>query len=422
MRAPVARLALAALTAVFLAACNDTPDRLLAPRASPSKVVIVDRPPPIPVGSCNPALIICAMTLNVDVSTGNGVTCSVRASGAAFCWGDNYYGMLGAGVYSLPETCTPYLTSQLHPCATKPLAVAGGRAFAAISVGADHVCAIEKGTGAGFCWGAAQAGQLGSPQSVPFLTTPTAVAIPSDDTIPLSFTSISAGGSSTCGITNKSFEYCWGSGFGAPPVRQTRNSTVSFRSVSTGETSPCAIDLSGNSCKGFNHPYAFIGQATTASHFCQISASGITECWGTNTFGQLGNASTGGTATQPGAVSGTVPFQFVSTGAFHTCALNGGAAFCWGSNRFYQLGIGSTSSGSNIPLAVAVPSGNPQFTKIAAGGGHTCALDSQGGVWCWGLDDVGQVGNGGSLTVTDPNVPPYWAGIAQPVRAANPLQ
>jgi alpha-tubulin suppressor-like RCC1 family protein len=422
MRVPVARLALAALLSIVLAACNDTPDRLLAPSAAPSRVIVINPPPPA-VGPCNPAFVICAMTLNVDVSTGNGVTCSVRASGAAFCWGDNYQGMLGAGVYLLPETCTPYRTTQAHPCATKPLAVAGGKAFTAISVGADHVCAIEKGTGAGYCWGAAQFGQLGSAQTVPFLTTPTAVAIPSDDTIPLSFTSISAGGSSTCGITNRSLEYCWGTGFSpSTPVRQNRNPIVSFRSVSTGETSQCAIDVSGNSCKGFNHPYAFIGQATTASHYCQISNSGITECWGSNSDGQLGNSTTGGTTTQPTTVSGTVQFQFVSTGATHTCALSGGAAFCWGSNRFYQMGIGSTSGGSNIPEAVAVPSGNPQYTKIAAGGGHTCALDRLGGVWCWGLDDVGQIGNGGSITVTDPNVPANWAGIAQPVHAANPLQ
>ncbi len=413
MRAPVVQLGLAALVAILLAACNDKPDAgdLLAPR-TPSKTYVTQLPPQ----PCSPRIVLCAMNWNVDVSTGNGVTCSVKMTGQAFCWGDNYTGMLGAGVYSLPEQCTPFGTTATHPCSTKPLLVTGGHSFSAISVGGDHVCAIQTGTGAAFCWGSANQGQLGISTRTPFLTSPTAVGPPQSGA-PLTFASISAGGSSTCGITTNALEFCWGAGFGSTPV-QPAGAVGTFKSVSVATASSCALDATGNSCNGANSPYVFLGPATTASHFCQIASSAITECWGTNTYGQLGI----GNATQTNKVTrvqGPVAFQSVSTGAFHTCALSGAAAFCWGGNQYYELGTGSTALSASSPVAVAVPSSHPQDVKIAAGGGHTCALDNTGGVWCWGLNDVGQVGAGFSLTQTDASAPyaSYFAGVAQPTLA-----
>jgi len=36
------------------------------------------------------------------------------------------------------------------------------------------------------------------------------------------------------------------------------------------------------------------------------------------------------------------------------------------------------------------------FTAIAAGSGHSLALDTNGNAWAWGYDGYGQLGDGGS--------------------------
>lgn len=98
--------------------------------------------------------------------------------------------------------------------------------------------------------------------------------------------------------------------------------------------------------------------------------------------------------------------QGVDAGSHHTCAaISTGAVKCWGRNDFGQLGDGGTTN-SNSP--VVVPSLNG--TKVAAGGhrtstpqsAHTCALVSAGAAKCWGNNSSGQLGN---LSTTSSNTP-----------------
>src|SRR5581483_3834219 len=118
-------------------------------------------------------------------------------------------------------------------------------------------------------------------------------------------------------------------------------------------------------------------------------------CFGGNDHGQLGDGTTTPrplpTATLP-LPSGEPPAA-VAAGAAHTCAVDSvGNAFCWGRGDDGQLGDGGTAD-SAAPVAVIVPAGAP-LTAIAAGAAHTCAVDSAGGVWCWGRGSDGQLGLG----------------------------
>lgn len=82
----------------------------------------------------------------------------------------------------------------------------------------------------------------------------------------------------------------------------------------------------------------------------------------------------------------------VFTGGSHSCLLDQvGGVFCWGDNRFGQLGNGTTRP-HFVPMQVAgLESG---VSSLALGDEHTCALLQTGGVKCWGGNYYGQLGNG----------------------------
>ena len=73
------------------------------------------------------------------ISTGGVTACGLTDDGTAYCWGNNYYGLLGSGSGTASFSATP-------------IAVAGGLKFDVISVGGWHACGIAK-TGYTYCWG-----------------------------------------------------------------------------------------------------------------------------------------------------------------------------------------------------------------------------------------------------------------------------
>jgi alpha-tubulin suppressor-like RCC1 family protein len=95
----------------------------------------------------------------------------------------------------------------------------------------------------------------------------------------------------------------------------------------------------------------------------------------------------------------------IATGDFHTCALlKGGAVQCWGDNTYGQLGNGTTVGGQRV----AVVGLTQAAVAIEAGGFHTCALLNDNSVACWGHNDRGQLGTGNE---TDSLVPVPVVGL-----------
>jgi alpha-tubulin suppressor-like RCC1 family protein len=143
----------------------------------------------------------------------------------------------------------------------------------------------------------------------------------------------------------------------------------------------------------------YVQVSAGGNHSCALLPSGGVKCWGSNQYGQLGNASLGNSAT-PVTVSGISTATAISAGGGHSCAvLASGGVQCWGSGVFGQLGNGSTADSS---VLVAV-SGISTATAVSTGIKHSCALLASGGVRCWGLGGVvGLLGNGGTADSSTP--------------------
>jgi len=88
-----------------------------------------------------------------------------------------------------------------------------------------------------------------------------------------------------------------------------------------------------------------------------------------------------------------VHFDEVTFGEDHTCALSKvGEIYCWGDNDLGQLGVGDNINRKS-PLKISFDSENSiRFRKIKSQLNHTCALTFQGELYCWGENTNGQLG------------------------------
>jgi alpha-tubulin suppressor-like RCC1 family protein len=92
----------------------------------------------------------------------------------------------------------------------------------------------------------------------------------------------------------------------------------------------------------------------------------------------------------PTRIDGLSSIVQIAIGREHICALDrSGQVHCWGLNAMGQLGDG-THSFHDRPTRALVPVAH----SIAAGYRHTCALTAGGDVWCWGWNNRGQLGSG----------------------------
>jgi alpha-tubulin suppressor-like RCC1 family protein len=102
---------------------------------------------------------------------------------------------------------------------------------------------------------------------------------------------------------------------------------------------------------------------------------------------------------------GTTAFQAITARDRHTCGLLfSGVAYCWGMNDVGQLGVDTTpeicSGTSEVACsatALAVDSA-PRFTRLSVGDSHSCALAENGAAYCWGFNAYGQLGRDSALS------------------------
>ena len=129
---------------------------------------------------------------------------------------------------------------------------------------------------------------------------------------------------------------------------------------------------------------------------CALDDAGRAFCWG-GVDGYFGNAphpdSVPPTTARPLAVPKSAGLARLTVGAMSKCALDSGRrAFCWGANQLGEVGDGSLIA----KLSPSAVMGGRAWLTISSGGSHTCGVAEAHVAYCWGNEFRGALGNGGN--------------------------
>jgi alpha-tubulin suppressor-like RCC1 family protein len=321
------------------------------------------------------------------VTSGIGNSCALLATHMVACWGADDDGELGNGkATNLESNPTPSLVSGIDT-ATQ------------VSMGNGHTCAVLE-DGEAKCWGSNYFGMLGDgkPEYQQGATyEPVGVAGLTD------VRGIAAGGAVTCALLTNGHVDCWGADYNG----QLGDGALSEHGE---QDTPIAVS-------GITDAVAI--SAGKDEHVCALLGTGHIDCWGPDSWGQLGNGTPGPEACEEAQPCSATPVEAqgisgatqVSAGVGNTCALlTGGSVECWGEGVKGALG---DFEGEESATPVPVP-GLPAATSMSMGQGVACADLVSGGVDCWGAWIYGIVDGKG---ITHAEATPE-AGLTDPVEVA----
>lgn len=342
---------------------------------------VVRKVPPITITS--PTTSPSQLPTPVKVSTvelGEEHSCVLSVEGSVLCWGSNSTGQLGSAKVNDTFSAAPIKVDF------------EGRRVTALSAGRFHTCAITTENIA-YCWGSNSVGQLGVGSTRSGITVPTRVA---GD---LRFSTVSAGGRSTCGVTTDGRGFCWGRNADNELGKDVGYSSVSpvevaggwrFKIIDVGEASlVCGIEVGGRLlCWGdgddqfgpiernlYSLRFGESLMAVGSDHVCLLQGKVDLRCisWYSNDVPGVGDS-----RETMGRSSGVMPEPFVavSLGFRQTCGLTSdGRAYCWGAQ----------------PTLVNT---NHRFVSLVVRGSRQCGVTATNSLYCWGTnaDGVSQSG------------------------------
>ena len=323
----------------------------------------------------------------VHISAGGDHTCAVKEDGKAFCWGKGSGGRLGYGGTTSSPTPKAIGSVEVRD------KMKSGFLVNRISTGLDHTCAL-KSNGTVSCWGQQSSGRLGNNitrQGSVFKDVPIqVVGVDGTGTFD-SVLQLSLGGRHSCALRGENV-FCWGHG-GKGQLGYT-----ALKSEASNTGSPLQV-VGTDFLSDSDAKLTDIVQVSGAGdHNCAVKSNGKVVCWGEGALGRLGTTSTT-LRSYPWYVSdvdtrnSTTDYLHLegvtqmSSGLKHNCAVRvDGGVVCWGSGAKGQLGTGSVSNAfSPRDVQVGDPAENLKgIVQVSAGEAHTCALNYQGQIYCWG--------------------------------------
>jgi alpha-tubulin suppressor-like RCC1 family protein len=325
-------------------------------------------------------------TSYTQVAAGKNHSCALDGS-TVKCWGDDSYGQVGDGAPTGPFST--------------PQTVSGVGLVTQIAVGDNHSCALMS-TGGVKCWGDNSYGQIG-------MDTPSGSSVNVATTVDIGtqVVAISAGANHTCALKSGPYRvFCWGeNSYGQLGQDNTDSIGDNNGEMTTLTSDPIAF------VSGFTPNQISMGR----SHSCAVSSTGAALCWGKNLYGQLGvdnvnaygSSATYSMSGLTGINTGASSFTRVSAGGDSTCLITSGNLLqCFGANTYGQLGIESIASvGQNSGDMIAIDTtdlGSGLYaTNVSLGLNHTCAILNNGQIKCWGLNSFGQLGLENTTTKGD---------------------
>ncbi len=328
-----------------------------------------------------------------QISAGGLSTCAVKTDGTLWCWGANHYGEVGVGTHCgsdqpfKPEDCGE---------ATPVEVMALGADVAEVSAGGTHTCAVRT-DGTLWCWGYNGDYSVGDGTTV-------------DRYAPVQVTALGnsvahVDAHALCALKTDATLWCWG-GPAPLPVQIT-----ALGNDVTQAADGCARKMDGTLWCSFNlwspkpQQVKELGNSVVevagAGSYCAVKTDGTLWCWGDKGFelgigpecpfdpDGKGPGCPKAPPTQIAALENDV--SDVAVGDVVCVRKRDGSLWCWGYNQLGQLGDGTTVE-RHAP--VEVTGLGKIVAQASVGSGHTCAITNDGSLWCWGDNYFGELGIG----------------------------
>ncbi len=293
-------------------------------------------------------------------------------------------------------------------------------AFVQLAVGYKSSCAL-RADGALWCWGANDAGQLGSGQVTEYESAPVPVVGIS------SAVQVDVGGHHACALVESGEGtkevWCWGENLSG----QLGNADLTAQPVPTkvsgieGDVEQIDVGWAVSCARLSSRPVACWGIGRYGLLGCEVDESAHPEpvilpmsediddlscdagsccvrvaetrqvkCWGSNHNGDLGNDTVDSTCI-PVPVGSIPAAAYLDKGDHYGCIVDyDGGLWCWGTNGHGQI-LGANVTSILTPTVVPTPA---PLQHVWLGWYHTCGATKAGRALCWGTNDSGQLGNG----------------------------
>jgi alpha-tubulin suppressor-like RCC1 family protein len=197
------------------------------------------------------------------------------------------------------------------------------------------------------------------------------------------------------------------------------------RRLAVGELTVCVLRTAGGtSCWGYNSGYVEYRSTTApsaniptavangvtlqsistgpAQFMCGVTVEKSGVCWGRAGYGQMANGIAGAAGNAVTPMSSPIRWSALAVGRLTACGINeGGVVYCWGLNQHGELGNTTTALRGTATTPTAISSTNT-FKRVSVGWQHACAITTDGDLYCWGHNSDGQLGRGTADTVAHP--------------------